>query len=108
MSRTLILEKLIHLRADKNIVIYIKNFLQNRYSTVRFGNATSEKLEFKSGVPQGSPLSPILFNIFCSDVLENCRCQKAQYADDIAIWAVAPSVQAGESLLNHDINCINN
>ena len=37
-------------------------------------------------MPQGSVISPILFNIFLQDIYKNISCQKVKFADDGTIW----------------------
>ena len=47
-----------------------------------------------SGVPQGSPLSPILSIPYVSDIPQPLGAQVnlSQFPDDIAIWAQAPGI----------------
>ena len=43
---------------------FVKGLYANCSATVRLGEFVSRQLEFKRGVRQGCPLSPLLFNIF--------------------------------------------
>ena len=45
----------------------ICTYLSNRYQRVKIGSVFSSYLEILRGVPQGSILGPILFNIFIND-----------------------------------------
>ena len=56
----------------------------------------------KNGVPQGSILSPMLFNIYISDLPET-TCRKYGYADDPAILLRRPSWKEMEEGLNKDM-----
>jgi hypothetical protein len=49
---------------------WIESFLRNRKAALAFDGQTSEYLDIRAGVPQGSPLSPILFIIFASTLYD--------------------------------------
>ena len=71
------------------------------YTTFR--NHSSTKRQFKSGVQQGGVLSPILFNIYTSDIpLPPDSVQLTTYADDITITAPHTDIkQLGRSIANY-------
>lgn len=55
---------------------------------VKVGDALSEDFEIENGIPQGSAISPILFNIMINDFFLNVDRDigSSLYADDGAIW----------------------
>lgn len=58
------------------------------------GEITDARYSYK-GVPQGSILSPILFNIYVSKLSKHIGedCEVVQFADDIAIFVSSPHIE---------------
>jgi hypothetical protein len=55
------------------------------YYTVRYGNSVLSFYPIKAGVPQGSNLSPDLFNVYTADIPKTPSTVMATYTDDTAI-----------------------
>ena len=53
------------------ITSVIASFLQGRRTRIAYTGHQSDWIEVESGIPQGSPLSPILFLFYISGLLEN-------------------------------------
>lgn len=84
----LLLKKLHSLGIDAYTLRFIHSLLTQRRIFVTHKNAVSEPYTPTGGVPQGGILSPILWNIYFSDVL--CRVTDPDvrafgYADDLAL-----------------------
>lgn len=67
------------------LVKIITSFLNQRYYFVKVGEEKSNSIHLTAGVPQGSSLSPILYNIFISDLPKPPNCELGLYADDTAL-----------------------
>jgi Reverse transcriptase (RNA-dependent DNA polymerase) len=65
----------------------ISSFLQNRISFVSLKNGSSERFAITAGVPQGSSISPFLFNLYVNDISIPNKCEIAQFADDSALFS---------------------
>ena len=61
-------DNLTHINIPHTILRYTTNYIKGRMAYTTFRNHSSTKRQFKSGVLQGGVLSPILFNIYTSDV----------------------------------------
>ena len=80
------------------------SYLTNRKHRVRIGSSISEYLNLLLGVPQGSVLGPILFNIFINDLLltiqESSICN---FADDNTIYVCDLSIPRIINRLESDL-----
>jgi retron-type reverse transcriptase len=83
--------------------LILKSYLEDRYFTVKHNNSYSPYHKIKAGVPQGSDLSPIFYNIYIyiytSDIPKTNHTILATYADDTAILAS----NKNPNIATHDI-----
>ena len=56
-----------------NIIPWICDFLQNRLQCVKFNNMLSDDLQLSAGVPQGTKLGPIDFQVLINDAAANAQ-----------------------------------
>ncbi|XP_045453923.1 fatty acid synthase-like [Melitaea cinxia] len=62
----------------------IRSYVENRVFFVKQGEARSGLFKCLAGVPQGSVLGPVLYNIFTHDLPQSADVTIATYADDAA------------------------
>lgn len=75
--------KILQLHLPRCITALLCNFLDDRTARIQIGQFTGEEFPLRSGVPQGSCLSPTLYNLYVADLGELRRGTYIQYADDI-------------------------
>ena len=68
------------------IIMFIANYIKERKAYTTYKNQTSPQRQLKTGVPQGSDLSPTLFNIYTANIPPHrAPVQVMAYPDDITI-----------------------
>jgi len=94
MPHPLLIAKISAYGASKNAVTTIASYLTGRQQRVKIAGRTSSWSTITKGVPQGSILGPVLFNIFINDIftfISNSTLHN--YADDNTILVKSDSVK---------------
>lgn len=100
-----LLFKLAQMKMPDYLVHITRSFLENRILKIKVNNTFSNTFTPLQGVPQGSPLSPTLYNLFCYDIFQrvNHNSYVLQYADDTALIAhgndVTKTIQSLQQLI---------
>ena len=103
LPHSLLLAKLNAYGLDMSACNLIGSYLSNRKQRVEIGNARSKWISLSKGVPQGSILGPLLFNIFINDMyMFMDECTLYNYADDNSLSCTAPTIDAVISNLQLD------
>ena len=99
ISHTKLISALIDSPLRPNTVRWLSAYLRGRRSTCRYNHASSPHRRTRAGVPQGSCLSPILFNFFVSRYPQSSGVSSTSYADDFSDSCSSPDVPAAAARL---------
>ena len=98
--------KLLRLLPDKHMVHMIMELIRSRSFTLTTGNSKPSRLRrLRNGVPQGSVLAPLLFNIYTYDI-PSITSKKFTYADDLAILHTSGEWKELERTLSQDMTTL--
>lgn len=109
VDHALLLRKLEALGVSGPIRCWIRQFLVSRRARARVNNATSRCLKFSCGVPQGSILGPILFDVFINDLIVKLResgITPGLFADDLSIYNVCDDETQCQHNLQEALNLL--
>jgi hypothetical protein len=81
------------------------NMLKNRAFCVVMGQSISNIEKLSNGLPQGSVLSPLLFNLYTSD-LPKISSRMFAYAHDITIPSQMAHLERGEDAISNDLSIL--
>ena len=98
ISHELLIAKLEAYGFDYISLKLMYSYLNSRYQRVRINSKYSSWSEITCGVPQGSILGPLLFNIYLTDLFLFMFPSIVNYADDNSPYATSKDT---ESVINH-------
>ena len=104
VSRQRLLHNLRKRRVSQEIVDWVASFLTNRSTSLKLQEYSDPSTAIQTGIPQGSPISPILYLFYNADLIEACKSEEQNgvqssadeteavgYIDDVSILAIGPT-----------------
>ena len=99
----LLLSKLSAYGASVHAIRMLASYLRHRKQRVKLSGGVSDWVSITKGVPQGSVLGPMLFNLFANDLFGVFQSASLyNYADDNTLLAIADSITEVKEVLKSE------
>lgn len=99
VNHRILLRKLYTFGLSGNLLEWCDSYLKNRPSQVVIDGVQSTPFIALSGVPQGSVLGPLFFNIFINDIAKVIKHSKIyMFADDLKLTKIVSSDEESKNL----------
>ena len=109
LNHRLLLTKLKAYSLQPNALKQMENYLTGRFQRTKVNNSYSSWSEIIAGVPQGSILGPLLFNIFLNNLfLYPQETFLSNYADDNTLYSIGNTIEGVKKALSNDFRIIQN
>ena len=81
-----VIKKMHNLGFSRNFLLCLGNYLSYRQQFVGIDDVISSPEPVMFGIPQGSILGPVIFNLYVTDLQDHVQCKCFQYADDTTLY----------------------
>jgi len=98
IDHSIMVRKLRNLGFGSSVIKVIVSYLSNRKQFVQIDDTKSTTQNIFFGVPQGSILGPILFNVYVSELPTVIKTPSIQYADDTTLHRSCNKNQLTENI----------
>ena len=105
LNHNLLIAKLFAYGFDRKSLYLIWDYLNNRWQRVKIDSSFSTWYELTVGVPQGSVLGPLLFNVYLNDLFfTNDSTEVCNFADDTSLYSCNKNLEIVLNSLEKDSN----
>ncbi|KAM3081197.1 hypothetical protein ACMFMF_011951 [Clarireedia jacksonii] len=102
VSKNQLLAVLKKLSLPISLIAWVSHFLEDRLLRLSFDSRIESFQPINTGIPQGSPISPILFLIYIRDLFPPISCSVWSYMDDIALATSSTSLKKNCRILERE------
>ena len=107
VSHSIMLRKLSAIGVSASSVKWFDSYFSDRTQLTRVSGKSSSEKPIRIGVPQGSILGPILFQIYVNDLPGYiAKSSVSMFADDTAIYSSAETHEELELILQDDLHSV--
>jgi hypothetical protein len=97
---------MISLLLPTSLILWVLSFLDNRVLRLAFDNSIEVFKSILTSIPQGSPISPILFLIYIRDLFKLANIRFGSYLDDITLTTTSKSLKQNIKTLEREVKDI--
>ena len=109
LNHELLIDKLKYYGLDQHAVEFFRSYLSNSYQCCKANNILGDCRKIIAGVPQGSILCPLLFNIFLNSIFFSLNdANLGNYADDSTLYGYNKNLETGICNLTQEFSVLSN
>lgn len=107
VDRIILLQVLLLLGITGTVHKWFKSWLTGRKQYTVFNGEKSDPIGVDTGIPQGTPLSSILFILYINSIVHCLKwCRIKMFADDILLWLEFDNISEAIEKMNADLERI--